>query len=155
MSLNAYSDAPERATATSAPFTSNAFAAPSSTSAVVATVMNPAIVSLLVVVSRSLRGSGRGRSRLGVGVGCVGARSNGAPPRADAPHVGPRQGPVEHGERDHALAERDREQYRHERSCDPRPLEEHLVPNEHAAEGSLGRVSLHQTRERETRELRG
>src|SRR5947207_15475298 len=99
MSLNAYSDAPERATATSAPFTSNAFAAPSSTSAVVATVMNPAIVSLLVVVSRSLRGSGRGRSRLGVGVGSVGARSNGAPPRADAPHVGPRQGPVRSEER--------------------------------------------------------
>src|SRR5439155_20216699 len=86
--------------------------------------------SLLVVVVRSLRGSGRGRSswlRIGsvgsvgsfgsVGtVGTVGTWTERAPPRPDAPDVGPRQRPVEDRQHDHPLAERDREQDRHERA---------------------------------------
>src|SRR5438093_1103332 len=158
MSLNAYSADPERATATSAPFTSNAFAAPSSTSLVAATVMNSAMVPPWVVVSRSLRGSDRRRFCSGVVVrilGSIGPRANLARPSPRAQHVGPRQRPVEDGQPDHPFAERDRQQDRHERSDDPCALEEDLVPHEYPTECSFGCVPLHQARERQARELRG
>src|SRR2546428_3858739 len=150
MSLNAYSADPERATATSAPLTSYAFAAPSSTSPVAATVMNSAMVPPWVVVSRSLRGSGRRRFCFGMVriLRAVGPRADLAPPGPRAPHVGPRERPVEDGQPDHPFAERDRQQDRHERSDHPCDLEEDLVPDEHPTERSFGRVPLHQARER-------
>src|SRR5438552_17864306 len=132
ISLNAYRADPERATATSSPFTSNAFAAPSSTSPVAATVMNSAIVPPWVVVSRSLRGTGRRRFCSGIAPSLrfVRPRVNLAPPGPRAPDVGPRQRPVEGGQPDHPFAERDRQQDRHERSDHPCALDEDLVPDE-------------------------
>src|SRR6476619_7340684 len=48
--------------------------------------------SLLIVVSRSLRGRGRGRSGLGVGsIRSIGARAQHPPTRPDAPDVGSRE----------------------------------------------------------------